>query len=99
MLFHMVITNVQLSVVRVGHCVPLAGFCLSLYDLHALNRDVYQRPCSAHAGHIGTDRSLLTGHDALLLQQIARDLLHALSHTHVTRPLLYVTLAWIVGVT
>ena len=21
-------------------CVPLAGFCLSLYDLHALNRDV-----------------------------------------------------------
>ena len=28
-----------LSVVRVGHCVPLAGFCLSLYDLHALNRD------------------------------------------------------------
>ena len=22
------------------HCVPLAGFCLSLYDLHALNRDV-----------------------------------------------------------
>ena len=30
----------QLSVVRVGHCVPLTGFCLSLYDLHALNRDV-----------------------------------------------------------
>ena len=30
----------QLSVVRVGHCVPLAGFCLCLYDLHALNRDV-----------------------------------------------------------
>ena len=29
-----------LSVVRVGHRVPLAGFCLSLYDLHALNRDV-----------------------------------------------------------
>ena len=25
---------------RVGHCVPLAGFCLSLYDLHTLNRDV-----------------------------------------------------------
>ena len=35
--------------------------------------------CSAHAGYIGTDRSLLTGHDALLLRQIARDLLHALS--------------------
>ena len=30
----------QLSVVRVGHCVPLAGFCLSLYSLHVLNRDV-----------------------------------------------------------
>ena len=42
----------------------------------------YERPCLAHAGHIGTDRSLLTGHDALLLRQIARDLLHALSHRH-----------------
>ena len=39
-------------------------------------------PCLAHAGHIGTDRSLLTGHDDLLLQQIARDLLHASSHRH-----------------
>ena len=29
--------------------------------------------------HVGTDRSLLPGHDALLIQQIARDLLHALS--------------------
>ena len=28
-------------------------------------------------GYIGTDRSLLTGHNALLLRQIARDLLHA----------------------
>ena len=27
----------------------------------------------ARAGYIGTDRSLLTGHDALLLQQIARN--------------------------
>ena len=27
----------------------------------------YYRPYSAHAGHIGTDRSLLTGHNALLL--------------------------------
>ena len=34
------IKDPYLSVVRVGHCVPLAGFCLSLYDLHALNRDV-----------------------------------------------------------
>ena len=39
-------------------------------------------PVLAHAGHIGTDRSLLTGHDALLLQQIASGLLHALSHRH-----------------
>ena len=38
--------------------------------------------CSSHTGHKGTDRSLLTGHDALLLRQIARDLLHALSNRH-----------------
>ena len=30
----------QLPVVRVEHRVPLAGFCLSLYSLHMLNRDV-----------------------------------------------------------
>ena len=30
----------QLSVIRVGHCVPLAGFCLPLYSLHVLNRDI-----------------------------------------------------------
>ena len=30
----------SLSVIRVGHHVLLAGFCLSLYGLHALNRDV-----------------------------------------------------------
>ena len=30
----------QLSVIRVGHRVPLAGFCLSLCSLHVLNRDV-----------------------------------------------------------
>ena len=38
-----VITHVkdpQLSVVRVGHCVLLAGFCLSMYSLHVLNGDV-----------------------------------------------------------
>ena len=44
MCYHVcVITHVkdpQLSVVKVGHGKPLAGFCLSLYDLHALNRDV-----------------------------------------------------------
>ena len=42
----------------------------------------YLRPCLAHAGHIGTDRSLLMGHNALLLRQIARDLLHASLHRH-----------------
>ena len=42
----------------------------------------YLCPCLAHAGHVGTDRSLPTGHDALLLRQIARDLLHALLHRH-----------------
>ena len=30
----------QLSVIRVWHYVPLAGFCLSLYSLHVLNRDI-----------------------------------------------------------
>ena len=38
----------------------------------------FNHPCSAHVGHIGTDRSLLKGHNDLLLRQIARDL----SHTH-----------------
>ena len=28
-----------LSIVRVGHSVPLAGFCLPLCSLHVLNRD------------------------------------------------------------
>ena len=42
----------------------------------------YYRLCSAHVGYIGADRNLLTGHNALLLRQIARDLLHALAHRH-----------------
>ena len=42
----------------------------------------YLRPCLTHAGHIGTEISLLTGHNALLLRQKARDLLHALLHRH-----------------
>ena len=42
----------------------------------------YQRPSSANAGYIWTDKSLLMAHNALLLQRIARDLLHAISHTH-----------------
>ena len=32
--------DLLLSVVRVGHCVPVAGFCLSLYNLHMPNREV-----------------------------------------------------------
>ena len=40
----------------------------------------YERPGSAHAGHIGTDKSLLKG--ASLLRKIARDLSHALLHRH-----------------
>ena len=45
----------------------------------------YSRSCSIHTGYIGTDRSLLAGHNALLLRQIARDPSHALSHrNHMT---------------
>ena len=44
MCFHVyVIMHVKdplLSVVRVGHHVPLAGFYLSLYSLHMLNRSI-----------------------------------------------------------
>ena len=41
----LIMSNVKLkdpllSVVRVGYRVPLADFCLSLYSLHVLNRDV-----------------------------------------------------------
>ena len=43
---------------------------------------LYLRACVAHAGHIGTDRSLLMGHDALRLQQIAEDIVHAVSHRY-----------------
>ena len=31
---------IHTSYSAIKHCVPLAGFCLSLYDMHALNRDV-----------------------------------------------------------
>ena len=56
-------------------------FNISIYWLIWLI-ETYLRPCLAHAGHIRTDRSLLMGHDALLLRQIARDLLHASLHRH-----------------
>ena len=36
----MYVKDPQLSVVTVGLHVPLAGFCLYLYSLHVLNRDV-----------------------------------------------------------
>ena len=52
------------------------GFCLFCFF------ESYKHPYSAHAGHIGKDRSLLMGHDALIVRQIARVLLHALSHIH-----------------
>ena len=55
----------------------LKGRCIDLFLF-----GLYLRPCSTHAGYIGTDRSLLMGHNALLLRQIARDLLPALSHRH-----------------
>ena len=34
------VKDLYLSVIIVGHRVPLAGFCRSLYGLHVLNRDV-----------------------------------------------------------
>ena len=41
MCYHVYVTmhvkDPQLPAVRVGHRVPLAGFCLSLYNLHVLN--------------------------------------------------------------
>ena len=47
--------------------------------------EAYQSPCWAHAGYIGTDKSLLMWHDPLLFWNIARDLLHVVSHKHDTR--------------
>ena len=37
-----------LSVARVEHCVLLAGFCLSPYNLHVPNRDVYMIQTNPH---------------------------------------------------
>ena len=54
--------------------------CTTLSGLVLLNH--IKVPVLMHAGHIGTDRSLLTGHNALLLRKIAKDLLDALSHRH-----------------
>ena len=34
------VTDLKLSVVRVGHRVPVEGFCLSLYSLRVQYRDV-----------------------------------------------------------
>ena len=42
----------QLFTVRVEHCVPLAGFCLSIYDLHALNRDVNMIQTNKHVDYV-----------------------------------------------
>ena len=57
----------------------LASYLKSLFV--CLNH-IQHIPCSAHAGYIGTYRRLLTGRNVLLLRQITRDLLHALSHRH-----------------
>ena len=41
---------------------------------------LYRCLCLAHAGHVGTDKRLQTGRNAILLRQVARGILHALSH-------------------
>ena len=43
-----------LSVVRVGHCVPLADLCLSLHSLHVLNRDVNMIQTNKLSRYVGT---------------------------------------------
>ena len=58
------------------HILKVLCFCLNLFVWIILTS------LFTHAGHIGTDRSPLTGQNALLLRQIARDLLHALLHRH-----------------
>ena len=34
------VKDLYLSAIRVGHCVLFAGFCMSLYSLQVLNRDI-----------------------------------------------------------
>ena len=50
----------QLSVTGVEHCVLVAGFCLSLYNLHMLNKDInmIQSICIPEAVNYGTFFSL-----------------------------------------
>ena len=55
--------------------MELAGW-ISFVCLNHINVPVQ------HIRFIGTDRSLLTGHNTLLLWQIAKDLFHALPHRH-----------------
>ena len=45
---------------------------------------LYKRPCPVHAGHTGTDRSLLTGRNSLFVRYIARIFY---MHYHMTLPL------------
>ena len=47
-----------------------------------LNLDCINVSVQHMQGYIGTDRSLLTEHNVLLLQKIARDLLYASSHRY-----------------
>ena len=79
--FNADIANLPISMIQRGHSnwsTYTKNFVMFFFGLF----ESYSHPCSAYVGYIGTDRSLLTGHDAVLLQQIARDLLHALSHRH-----------------
>ena len=39
-IFIMHVKDPKISVVKIGHCDLLAGFCMSLYSLHVLNWDV-----------------------------------------------------------
>ena len=75
MLFYTTVTQ-DVATTAEPHFPPLSRFFKILFVL-------YLHPCSAHAGQIGVDGSLLKEHNALLLQQIARDLLHALSGLYV----------------
>ena len=72
----MFVFSLSINMINGNHTTGSQMICLFCFY------ESYYHPCLTHAGHIGTDRSLLTGHNALLLQQIARDLLHASLHRH-----------------
>ena len=57
-------SNIFCTYLGIWYTLRQAGFGILGFGLH-------QCPCSAHAGYIRTYTSLLTGHNALLLRQIA----------------------------